>query len=202
MNNKLKSPKSENVVLDDTNKDVVIVVDPEVLERDKKDRIELKRIESEKMELNKRTRQLKAKVKKAAVNVARELRNREIYHVGGMVEMTGLLKYRYENGQGDNTSDNLCANLIVGLLLEASETLSTAPDEQIKKLWNLGQTFREKEPKDRVLAMTNKNYLKIVTELNKEYKSKADEQSNGNVKAISNEVEKRESTLGQHNDNV
>ena len=202
MNNKLKSPKSENVVLDDTNEDVVIVVNPEVLERDKKDRIELKRIESEKMELNKRTRQLKAKVKKAAVNVARELRNREIYHVGGMVEMTGLLTYRYEGEQRDNKSDNLCANLIVGVLLEASETLSTAPDEQIKKLWNLGQTFREKEPKDRVLAMTNENYLKIVADLNEEYKSKVDEQSNGNVKAISNEFEESESTLGQHNDNV
>ena len=48
MNNQLKSPKSDNVVLDDTKEDVVIVVDPEVLERDKKDRIELKRIESEK----------------------------------------------------------------------------------------------------------------------------------------------------------
>ena len=81
--------------------------------------------------LNKKSKEIyqqKLKNREAAASrkqekkASRENRNRILMHAGGLMDMTGLLRYCFaQSDEFDNPQDNLRANLLVGSLLHLSE---------------------------------------------------------------------------------
>ena len=86
----------------------------------------------------------------------RQGRTRILIHAGGLMEMTGLLKYCFKDAKDfDNYQDNLRANLLVGALLHLSGHLSSASSEILAKLEHSGSEFRATKRIDRRIAPTN-----------------------------------------------
>lgn len=108
-------------------------------------------------------------------------------HAGGMLEMTGLLRYVYPEGvETDNTQDRLIANLLVGAFQKLSNELEESSVEDLAILWASGHNFRREYKKDRELPKVNpkldelfeiiKNRIKVTSTTN--------QQPNDNVQPI------------------
>lgn len=86
----------------------------------------------------------------------RENRNRILMHAGGLMDMTGLLRYCFvQSEEFDNPQDNLRANLLVGSLLHLSEFLNNCSPEDLAKIEAAGKSFRSADKKNRNLTGTN-----------------------------------------------
>ena len=113
-----------------------------------------------------RIRRLKAKAEKI---YAVEKRNAEKHlktHIGGMVEMTGLMQYVYPADiEPDNPQDRLIANLLVGVFLSVGISLEHASADDLEKLWKRGKEFRSQKKDDRLLAKVNQNLQLLFDKL-------------------------------------
>lgn len=129
----------------------------------KKTRSEIKRervakLKEEIDKLNQEAKVLAAREKKVAVKLARDSEKRLKNHIGGMVNLTGLARYQYEDKTlHDNNQDALIANLLVGVFWRAAEALSKASLDELIKLYELGKSIRGIKPVDRVLPELNPN---------------------------------------------
>lgn len=129
----------------------------------KKTRSEIKRERVAKLreeidKLNQEAKVLEAREKKAAVKIARYADNRMKNHIGGMVNLTGLTRYQYNDKTlRDNTQDALIENLLVGVFWRAAEALGKASLDELIKLYEFGNSVRHIKPVDRVLPELNPN---------------------------------------------
>ena len=129
----------------------------------KKTRSEIKRervakLKEEIDKLNQEAKVLEAREKKTAVKLARYADNRLKNHIGGMVNLTGLARYQYNDKTlHDNTQDALIENLLVGVFWRAAEALSKASLDELIKLYEFGNSVRHIKPVDRVLPELNSN---------------------------------------------
>lgn len=83
---------------------------------------------------------------------SRAKRTRELAHMGGMMAMVGLDRFRFSAGETpDNPQDDLKANLLVGSLLKLSTQLENATPEQLHDLEVAGQNYRANDPSFRVV---------------------------------------------------
>lgn len=120
-------------------------------------------------------------------NEATEKRNKDYRlkaHIGGMCEMTGLLRYVYPEGiESDNPQDRLIANLLVGAFQKLAYDLESMSVEELQELWSLGQSFRLQYKKDRELPKVNSNLTELSESIKDRIKSASatNQQSNGNV---------------------
>lgn len=97
-----------------------------------------------------------AAARKQQKKAARENRSRILMHAGGLMEMTGLLRYCFADAEEfDNPQDNLRANLLVGSLLHLSEYLNTCSPEELSKISAQGKLFRKSDRSARPLSETN-----------------------------------------------
>ncbi len=126
---------------------------------------------------------LEAKVSRVEAD---EKRNREKHlkaHVGGMVEMTGLMRYVYPDGvEKDNPQDSLIANLLVGMFLSVSQMLESSTTDELEKYWNKGRDYRAKNKLDRLLPKVNPNLGSLFDKLGI-VKSATNQQPNDNVQS-------------------
>ncbi len=148
---------------------------------DKKDRLA-----KEAKEANSRIKILKAKANR---NDAIERRKKEKHlkaHAGGMLEMTGLLRYVYpEDVEADNPQDKLIANLLVGAFQKLSYDLESMSVEELQELWSLGQKFRLQYKRDRELTKVNSNLNELIESVKDRIKltSATNQQPNDNVRS-------------------
>ena len=97
-----------------------------------------------------------AAARKQEKKATRENRNRILMHAGGLMDMTGLLRYCFvQSEEFDNPQDNLRANLLVGSLLHLSEYLHNCSPEDLAKIEASGKSFRSADKKKRNLTGTN-----------------------------------------------
>ncbi|MDN5502879.1 MAG: hypothetical protein L0H10_03510 [Comamonas sp.] len=97
-----------------------------------------------------------AAARKQEKKATRENRNRILMHAGGLLDMTGLLRYCFNNAdEFDNPQDNLRANLLVGSLLHLSEYLYNCSPDDLAKIEAAGKLFRSSDKKNRDLIGTN-----------------------------------------------
>ena len=97
-----------------------------------------------------------AAARKQEKKATRENRNRILMHAGGLMDMTGLLRYCFvQSEEFDNPQDNLLANLLVGSLLHLSEYLHNCSPEDLAKIEASGKSFRRADKKKRNLTGTN-----------------------------------------------
>ena len=142
------------------------------------------KLEKEAKENNKKIRRLQNESNKADSYVNRNKDYRLKAHAGGMLEMTGLLRYVYPDGfESDNKQDRLIANLLVGAFQKLSNELEKASIEELETLWISGQNFRKGYKKERELPTVN---------------SKLDELS----KLVKDRIKLTSATTQQSNDNV
>ena len=110
---------------------------------------------------------LKAQARRLEAKAQRAINNRVKTHAGGIVEMTGLLRYVYPDDViHDNEQDALIANLLAGVLLKVGSTLEKASVDDLKNLWEQGQDFRNKNKADRVVSNINPNLDLLFDKLN------------------------------------
>lgn len=105
-------------------------------------------------------------------------------HIGGMCEMTGLMRYVYPKGvESDNPQDRLIANLLVGAFQKLAYDLESMAVEELQELWVLGQRFRSQYKKDRTLPNVNPNLLELIELVKDRIKltSATNQQPNDNV---------------------
>lgn len=115
--------------------------------------------------LNKKSKEIyqqKLKNREAAASrkqekkASRENRNRILMHAGGLMDMSGLLRYCFaQSDEFDNPQDNLRANLLVGSLLHLSEYLNNCSPADLEKIEASGKSFRRSDKKNRTLAGIN-----------------------------------------------
>lgn len=97
-----------------------------------------------------------AAARKKEKKASRENRNRILMHAGGLMDMTGLLRYCFAQSEDfDNPQDNLRANLLVGSLLHLSEYLYDCKPEELARIEAVGKSFRKSEKATRHLSETN-----------------------------------------------
>ena len=152
---------------------------------------ERKRTELKKQiaELSKEIVKQRAKETKYAKEEKRYKQTRIKVHAGGMLDMTGLLRYVYpDDVKPDNPQDALIANLLVGLFLRIGNTLENANVDDLQKLWESGRDFRKQNINERVLPGVNKNldalYKKLKLKLD-ETTTKLQPNDNDNSKTTS-----------------
>lgn len=110
---------------------------------------------------------LEAKAKRFEARENREVDKRMKSHAGGIIEMTGLMRYVYPNNVlHDNEQDALIANLLAGVLLKVGSTLEKANADELKNLWEQGRDFRKLKKADRVLPKVNSNLDLLFEKLN------------------------------------
>lgn len=86
----------------------------------------------------------------------RKKRTQIVAHAGGMMEIAGLLEYRFiGTADRDNPQDDLRANLLVGALLELARHLSAAPVSKLEKLTADGKAYRTTKPAARQIPKVN-----------------------------------------------
>lgn len=86
----------------------------------------------------------------------RRKRTHLVSHAGGMMEMAGLLEYRFIGStERDNPQDDLRANLLVGALLSLAHHLSTAPSSELEQLTANGKAYRTTKPSARQIPKVN-----------------------------------------------
>ena len=91
------------------------------------------------------------------------------------------MRYVYPEGvDTDNPQDRLIANLLVGILLRASEAIKNVSDDELHKIWLLGQDFRKQQKSIRTLPKVNEN-LKLLFEKLKTSETATIQQPNDNV---------------------
>ena len=107
--------------------------------------------------------ELEAK-KKSAENARARIQDKRIkMHTGGMVSMVGLHRYDYQDASiSDNPQDNLIANLLVGILLRAAQSLEKKSTEELKAIWDEGKQFRKQDKDERVLPEVNPNIKSLI----------------------------------------
>lgn len=145
-----------------------------------------KKLEKEAKETSKKIRRLQNESKKADSYVNRNKDYRLKAHAGGMLEMTGLLRYVYPEGyDSDNPQDRLIANLLVGSFQKLAYDLETMPIEELQELWGLGQKFRNEYKKDRELPKVNPNILELIKSVKDRIKltSATNQQPSDNVQS-------------------
>lgn len=97
-----------------------------------------------------------AAARKQEKKATRENRNRILMHAGGLMDMTGLLRYCFaQSEEFDNPQDNIRANLLVGSLLHLSEYLYNCSPDDLAKIEAAGKLFRSSDKKNRNLIGTN-----------------------------------------------
>ena len=140
-------------------------------------------LENDAKEISKKIRKLKNESNKADSYVNRNKDFRLKAHVGGMVEMTGLLRYEYPEGvEADNPQDRLIANLLVGMFLSVSQMLESSTTEELEKYWKKGKDFRNKKQADRLLPKVNKDLSSLFDKLGIA-KTVINQQPNDNVQS-------------------
>ena len=139
------------------------------------------KLQEESKEISKKIRKLKFESEKAEANAKRDTDTKLKIHAGGMLEMTGLMRYVYPEGvDTDNPQDRLIANLLVGIILRASEAIKNVSDDELHKIWLLGQDFRKQQKSIRTLPKVNEN-LKLLFEKLKTSETATIQQPNDNV---------------------
>jgi len=143
------------------------------------------RLVEEEKETAKRIKLLKAKAERNDSIEKRNIEKRLKTHAGGMVEMTGLMRYVYPEGvKSDNPQDMLIANLLVGAFQKLAYDLETMPVEELQELWGCGQKFRREAKKDRVLPKVNPNLSELINSVQAiKAESATSQQPNDNVQA-------------------
>lgn len=132
--------------------------------------------------IEKNMRELEAKIAKSDAARLREYDFRKKVHAGGMMAMVGMFEYVYGDKIRDNEQDDLIANLLVGSLLKASESLNKASSEELMLLWEKGKAFRAMHKHDRSVPDKNSKldgFIKYVEQKLKATK----QQSDGNVQS-------------------
>ncbi len=144
------------------------------------------KLEKEAKENNKKIRRLQNESNKADSYVNRNKDYRLKAHAGGMLEMTGLLRYVYPDGfESDNKQDRLIANLLVGAFQKLSYDLESMSIEELQELWGLGQKFRKEYKRDRELPKVNSNLNELIESVKDRIKltSATNQQPNDNVRS-------------------
>lgn len=117
-----------------------------------------KQVKAERLKNEKRKNKVEIKTESDTKRILRYQRSRFISHAGGMLDMTGFLRYTYsDNENTDNPQDNLRANLIVGALLELGDILSQKDTEELAALVARGSQFRNTDPDKRMISIVNPN---------------------------------------------
>lgn len=120
------------------------------------------RLKEEVAKLTKEAKILEAREQKAAAIVMREKESRMKNHVGGTANMTGLLRYVYnDTSLHDNPQDELIENLLAGVFWKSAEALAKANADELIKLYDLGGSIRGTKPKDRVLPELNPYLMQL-----------------------------------------
>lgn len=143
------------------------------LEKPNLSRTELKKIKVQKLKeqaalLTKELKRIEAQEKYAAKKIQRTIENRLKNHIGGTVNMTGLLRYVYEDESlHDNPQDALIENLLAGVFWEAAYRLESLSIEELILLYETGYKFRSLKPSEREIPNTNKNLNELFSYLKK-----------------------------------
>lgn len=114
----------------------------------------------------KMNRRMQAADRKKSRKADRIGRSRVLIHAGGILDMTGLLRYRFKDKSDyDNPQDDLRANLLCGAFLKLSEILSNASELEIQEITAKGKQFRLQRMSDREIPEVNPH---INTEINED----------------------------------
>lgn len=114
---------------------------------------ESKRLIAEQQKLKRR---LSRKVASVVENESRAKEDRMKNHAGGMMRMTGLLDYIYQDTDlHDNNQDALIEYLLVGGLLRLSQQLSVLKPNDLHELYKKGKAFRDLKPDQREVPALN-----------------------------------------------
>ena len=131
--------------------------------------------------INKEIRKLKFESDKAEALAKRDADTKLKIHAGGMLEMTGLMRYIYPDGvETDNPQDRLIANLLVGTMLRAAKAIENIGIDELQKVWESGRDFRKQNKGDRFQPKVNEN-LNLLFEKLRLIKSTSTQQPNDNV---------------------
>ncbi len=155
-----------------------------------------KQLEKDAKENNKKIRRLKFEAEKANANAKRDADIRLKIHAGGMVEMTGLMRYVYPEGcESDNPQDSLIANLLVGAFHNLASDLESMSVEELQELWVKGQNFRKASKKERTLPKVNPNLDELINSVKIRIKasSATNQQPNDNVQGVKANVQENNS---------
>lgn len=155
-----------------------------------------KQLEKDAKENNKKIRRLKFEAEKANANAKKDADIRLKIHAGGMVEMTGLMRYVYPEGcESDNPQDSLIANLLVGAFQVVADSLENMSVEKLESLWVRGQNFRKASKKERTLPKVNPNLDELINSVKIRIKasSATNQQPNDNVQGVKANVQENNS---------
>jgi len=142
-----------------------------------------KQAKAELSKSEKRKKKVESKSELDTNRILRYQRQQFLTHAGGMMDMTGFLRYTFpDNEDADNNQDNLRANLLVGALLELGDILSQKDTEEIAALVSRGSKFRQTEPDKRMISIVNPRFATCDTVMS----ASAFESLKFHKKAISN----------------
>lgn len=123
------------------------------------------KLESTLKEIDEKRKKVEKSISETAKTASRKKITRFKTHAGGIIKMVGLLDYEYDAPYEDNPQDRLAANLIVGVLLEAAQRLSSASLYQLQNYFDTGRKYRSEKIKSRPIPHRNPQFEEFCKRL-------------------------------------